>query len=38
MGFTTDKPVFGQYAFASPSGAMLRVGERVTLAERTKPV
>ncbi|KAH8888025.1 hypothetical protein GQ53DRAFT_795930 [Thozetella sp. PMI_491] len=28
------KPVFGQYAFAGPSGVTLRVGDKVVLAER----
>lgn len=30
----TDKPVFGQYACAGPSGAVLRVGDEVVVAER----
>lgn len=30
----TDKPVFGQYAFAGPAGAILRVGDEVELIER----
>ncbi|OCT50812.1 hypothetical protein CLCR_07275 [Cladophialophora carrionii] len=31
---TTDKPVFGQYAFAGPSGAILRTGDAVYVTER----
>ena len=30
----TDKPVFGQYACAGPSGAVLRVGDEVEVTER----
>jgi hypothetical protein len=30
----TDRPVFGQYAFAGPSGRILRVGDRVEVIER----
>lgn len=29
-----DKPVFGQYACAGPSGALLRVGDEVHVTER----
>ena len=29
-----DKPVFGQYACAGPSGAVLRVGDEVEVTER----
>ena len=29
-----DKPVFGQYACAGPSGAVLRVGDQVVITER----
>lgn len=29
-----DKPVFGQYAFAGPSGAILRVADEVSIIER----
>lgn len=32
------KPVFGQYAFAGPAGAILRIGDTVTITERTQPV
>ncbi|KAH8807589.1 hypothetical protein F5884DRAFT_857163 [Xylogone sp. PMI_703] len=28
------KPVFGQYAFAGPSGAILRVGDQIDITER----
>ncbi|KAJ4551642.1 hypothetical protein HRR90_001389 [Exophiala dermatitidis] len=30
------KPVFGQYAFAGPSGAILRTGDQVYVTERVK--
>lgn len=30
----SDKPVFGQYAFAGPSGVTLRVGDEVDIIER----
>jgi hypothetical protein len=30
----SDKPVFGQYAFAAPNGATLRVGDTVRVTER----
>ena len=33
---TLDKPVFGQYACAGPSGAVLRVGDQVQVTERIK--
>lgn len=32
------KPVFGQYAFAAPNGATLRVGDWVTVTERAADV
>lgn len=31
------KPVFGQYAFAGPAGAILRIGDRVQVTERNPP-
>ncbi len=31
-----DKPVFGQYAFAGPSGAILRTGDSVYVTERNQ--
>lgn len=31
-----DKPVFGQYAFAGPSGAILRTGDKVYVTERVQ--
>ncbi|KAK4570075.1 hypothetical protein LTR86_003045 [Recurvomyces mirabilis] len=31
---TADKPVFGQYACAGPSGAVLRVGDEVEVTDR----
>lgn len=31
-----DKPVFGQYAFAAPNGATIRVGDVVRVIERAK--
>lgn len=30
-----DKPVFGQYAFGVPHGALLKVGDEVTIEERS---
>ena len=30
----TDKPVFGQYACAGPSGAVLHVGDEVQVTDR----
>jgi uncharacterized protein len=30
------KPVFGQYAFAGPAGAIVRVGDKVQVSERTE--
>ncbi|ETN44284.1 uncharacterized protein HMPREF1541_10464 [Cyphellophora europaea CBS 101466] len=32
------KPVFGQYAFAGPAGAILRIGDKVQVTERSSPV
>ncbi|KAK5994742.1 hypothetical protein PT974_03125 [Cladobotryum mycophilum] len=32
---SADKPVFGQYAFAAPTGAILCVGDEVRLTHRT---
>lgn len=34
----SDKPVFGQYAFAAPNGATIRVGDWVTVTERAVDV
>lgn len=31
--FALDKPVFGQYACAGPSGAVVRVGDDVEITE-----
>lgn len=31
------KPVFGQYAFAGPAGAILRIGDKVKITERNEP-
>jgi uncharacterized protein len=31
------KPVFGQYAFAGPAGAILRIGDKVQVTERDQP-
>jgi uncharacterized protein len=31
------KPVFGQYAFAGPAGAILRIGDDVKITERSQP-
>lgn len=30
-----DKPVFGQYAFGGPAGAILRVGDEISVVERS---
>lgn len=32
------KPVFGQYAFAGPAGAILRIDDKVQIAERSPPL